>query len=294
MTIGDIQRCGRSTATRDPRRRGVYFLANDRVADLAIAFLKSFRTHNRTMPLCLIPYDADTRDLERLADAYQFAILPNDRLLTRCDAISKQFHRRVYGQYRKLAAWDGVFDDFIYIDVDTIVLHDLAFSFALLDSYDIITSHSNILSTRKWVWRDSIKTSGALSQDQIDYAANTGYIASRRSVISVDYAERRLADALPLSPHMELLCAEQPLLNYLIVTSGRSYSSLREISRKSKRCDIPLEIWADTPGWEVSSHGQVVHPRPNPPLLVHWAGEWQRDEHLRHPLWRYYRDLEGA
>lgn len=291
MSISNVQQCGHRPAGREPRRRGVYFLANDRVFDLAIAFLNSFRTHNKTMPLCLIPYDAHTRDLAKLAAVYEFAITSNDSLLARCDAISTQFHSRAYGQYRKLAAWHGVFDDFVYIDVDTVVLHNIAFSFSFLDSYDFITSHSNILSMRKWVWRDSINTTTALSRDQVNYAANTGFIVSRRSLISVDDVERRLSDALLLSPHMELLCAEQPLLNYLMVTSGGSYSSLREISRKSKRSDIPLEIWAGTRDWDVSSCGQVVHPRPNPPLLVHWAGEWHRNQHLTHPLWRYYRDL---
>jgi len=34
--------------------RGVYFIANDAVIDIAIAFLNSFRRHNAAMPLCMI------------------------------------------------------------------------------------------------------------------------------------------------------------------------------------------------------------------------------------------------
>jgi hypothetical protein len=71
---------------------------------------------------------------------------------------------------------------------------------------------------------------------------------------------------------MELFCAEQPLLNYLIVSSGRPYTSLHVLNHR-KRLNIPLEIWAGTPGGVVEE-GKIKFQNRASPLLVHWAGEW--------------------
>jgi hypothetical protein len=44
-------------------RRGVYFLANDGILDMAIAFLNSFPTYNPSIALCLIPNADDVAQL---------------------------------------------------------------------------------------------------------------------------------------------------------------------------------------------------------------------------------------
>jgi hypothetical protein len=77
----------------------------------------------------------------------------------------------------------------------------------------------------------------------------------------------------------------------IIVKSGRRYSSLYEIARRSRRLDIPLERWAGA--WFGQVQGGIVSKPPNhaPILLVHWAGEWNRGRHQSHPLWRFYRDM---
>lgn len=269
--------------------RGVYFLANDRVIDLAIAFLNSFRRFNAETPLCLVPFD---ERIERLADLrckYDFRIFSDNRLLIQCDEISQRFFARPCGQFRKLAIWSGMFDEFVYVDVDTIVQHDLSFAFDFLDEYDVLTSHSNMTTIRRWVWKESIYSAGGLTQEQIDYAANTGFIVSKHNILPLEIVTNRLEDAVLLSPHMELLCAEQPFLNYLIVTSGRPYSSLHEIARRGRRIDIPLERWAGAWfGYVID--GLATRPPIHPPiLLVHWAGEWHRGCHESDPLWKYYR-----
>lgn len=42
-----------------PIKQCVYFMANNKVLDMTIAFLNSFRMHNKELPLCLIPYNND-------------------------------------------------------------------------------------------------------------------------------------------------------------------------------------------------------------------------------------------
>jgi hypothetical protein len=275
--------------------RGVYFLANDRVSDLAIAFLNSFRRFNTNIPLCLIPFDDNYKYIATLASQYRFMVFEDHQLLSACDRISKHFHGQTSGQYRKFAIWEGPFQEFLYIDIDTIVLANIDFAFELLHNYDVLTSHSNIERIRKWVWKDSIFIDEKLTREQISYAANTGFIVSRREALRLsDIITERLSDALALLPHMELLCAEQPFMNYVIVTSLKRYSSLFDIARREKRIDIPLERWAGAWFGDVRD-GKVIRPPTHPPfLLVHWAGEWHRGCHQLNSLWQFYRHMTST
>lgn len=274
---------------------GVYFLANDRVFDHVVAFLNSFREQNPAIDLCLIPFADDTARVEALASRYGFGVWADAEVLKRCDAISERFHGEVVGHYRKLAAWEGGYDRFLYIDCDTVVLRPVDFVFDYLDQYDFLSSHSDIATIRKFVWRDSIYSTTALTREQIRYATNTGFLASHRDALDMDRVEARLDGALALAEHMELVCCEQPLLNYLIVTSGLAYTSLSSIALKTGNWDIPQERWA----------GMSVDPVPNslvpqsPTLLVHWAGEWEKSRRDGTPiphreLWEHYRTLSES
>ena len=61
--------------------RGVYFLANNVVFEQVVAFLRSFRTHNPTIPLCLIPYNDAFDRIAELQDTYSFSVFDNAELL---------------------------------------------------------------------------------------------------------------------------------------------------------------------------------------------------------------------
>lgn len=250
--------------------RGVYFLANDAIFDIAVAFLNSFRLSNPAIPLCLIPYGPDVDRLSALAATYNFTVFEGARALNRCDAIALKFFNWPCGQFRKLCAFDGPFDEFIYVDCDTVVLRDLTFAFQYLARFDIVFSHSGEPGLRPWVWKDTIYASGLLSAPQIAFSANTGFFCSRKGVLSFERAQASLGQAQALAPHMELACAEQPFLNFLTVTSGLRYTSLYEMSRRARALDIPLEKWA---GASLFRKDAVKHRREDI-FLVHWAGVW--------------------
>lgn len=274
------------------RERAAYFLANDYVLDLVVAFLNSFRRFNPSLNLCLIPFDENTTELERLQDKYRFTIFSDRAVLKACDELSIPFHGRIVGQYRKLAMWEGEFEEFVYVDVDTVVLTDLSFVFQFLSQFEFLNSHSNLPGLRKWVWKDSIIEANILSREQIEYSANMGFIVSRKKNLKFRDVSANLPAALALAPHMELNCTDQPFMNYLVVTSGKRYTSLLSIARQSGRTDIPLERWAGKSLGDIRDGQIPVEPGKPPVLLVHWAGEWQRDWHMTNPLWRHYRDCE--
>jgi hypothetical protein len=275
-------------------RRGVYFLANDRVADLALAFLNSFRNCNPDIPLCLIPFDDDVDTLLSLESRYGFTVWADRRSLAACDEVSRLMHGFVAGHYRKLAMWDGPFDQFVYIDTDTVVLASVDFAFRLLGEYAFVTSHSDIPGIRKYVWKETEQLSRYLSERQIAFSANTGFIVSSAGEISLERVAMGLDDALRLRPSMELMCMEQPLLNYLMVTSGRPYTSLRRLNWENPCARFPEERWAGGPVGLIRN-GQVVYPPHPRVVLVHWAGQWQNRERQDVPhyeLWRYYHEME--
>jgi hypothetical protein len=278
--------------------RGVYFLANDTILDQALGFLNSFRTYNPDLPLCLVPFADNADQVRALATRYRFTVWQDGDVLRRCDRISREFHNgRTMGQYRKLAMWTGDFDEFVYIDCDTVVLEPVDFVFEYLRRYDFLTSHSNYEEGRRWVWRESVYETGGLTRDQIEFAANTGFVASHSGLIDPEKIALNLAAPLALAPHMELLCAEQPLLNYLIVTSGLPYSSLSVVAAQTGDADIPQEKWAGRYIGRVEN-GRIASPDCRRVLLVHWAGEWQRigsegGQLPYHDLWHHYRAMSA-
>jgi hypothetical protein len=276
-----------------PPSRTIYFLANDTMYEFVIAFLNSLRAYNPATPLCFIPYDEDVHRVRALEREYRFTTWSDAAVLARCDRISEQFHGTVVGQYRKLAMWEGSHEQFLYIDTDTVVLTNLDFVFGLLDAVAFLTSHSNLPDLRQWVWKPTMEQSGALTEAQIAFSANTGFIASHRGLLRFDVIQDRLKAALALAPHMELLCTEQPLLNYLFVTSDLRYDSLLMISARTSQPRIPRERWGGSQHMEIR-HGRVTYPWYPPTLLVHWAGLWRRLAEGSLPyadLWRFYRDL---
>jgi hypothetical protein len=280
--------------------QGVYFMANNKVFNLVTAFLNSFRIHNKDLSLCLIPYNDDFQEIAVLQDIYNFSVFDNQELLDICDSISVKFHGNTVGAYRKMVAWEGSFEQFIYIDIDTIVLDSLSFAWKNLSHCKVFTSHSNISEIQKWVWKDSIYAKKKLNKTQIEYAANTGFIVSTRNILPMKWIIDQVDDALSLKDDMELLCMEQPFLNYLIVTSGYNYGSLLQFFKSdiSTGVDrgIKFEFWAGLPGGKIKKN-RLIDPYRRPLFLIHWAGVWQQNnEDLTkipyRKLWNYYRNLD--
>lgn len=281
--------------------RGVYFLANNKVLNLTIAFLNSFRAHNNDLSLCFIPYDDNIDEIVALRDTYDFVMYENTDLLEVCDQISMKFHGIKVGAYRKIVIWEGLYDQFIYIDIDTIVLKNLSFVWKNLKHCKIFTSHSNLSHIQRWVWKESIYDRGKLSKLQIEYAANTGFIVSTKETIQINWVLDQVEDALELKDDMQLLCMEQPFLNYLIVTSGYNYGSLLSFYNwdilNGNNSGVELEYWAGLPGGKIKK-GTFIAPEKRPTFLLHWAGVWRNNnEDLTSipysNIWNYYRNLNS-
>jgi len=276
--------------------RGVFFLANNAMFDQVVAFLASFRRYNQLIPLIFIPFDDSTEKLKNISTEYGFSVWDDWETLLRCDQLSTLVKGEVFGHFRKLACWGGPFDEFIYIDVDTVILEPLDPVFEFLSEYDFLSSHSNIASLKKWVWKDSMVPGTHLSHHQIAYSANSGFMCSKIGALTLDdafAAHYRHPDVLE---HLATELIDQPFLNYYIVTSNIRYSSLYSIFLNNRSSDIPLERWG---GRDLgpSADGRLLRHWFPRTLLVHWAGEWRKAkvegrEIRNYELWSFYRSFK--
>lgn len=257
------------------RRAGIYFLADDGVADLCIAFLNSLRATNGDLAVYCIPYSANYGQILKLRKSYQFSIFEDRELLKHYDSVSKEFHGSVVGDYRKLACWEGPLDDFVWIDVDTIVLGSLRVALNFLNTFDLINSHSNIESSVRYTWKSSILGTHVLKDEQISYAGNMGFCASQKRKFTRAQIDNAVVDSLKIREHMELSCMGQPFMNYLFVTSGLNYTSLHLL--RNRLVNVPHEIWAGDPNWRVDlSNRWWYRNEPRDALFIHWAGLWRQ------------------
>jgi hypothetical protein len=298
-------------------KRGIYFLANDRLFDQALAFLNSLRAHEPDTPLCLIPYDAQTTRIRALQSSHRFEVLNDPELLQWCDQTSLRFHPRVRGHYRKLAAWRGIFDEFIYFDVDTVVLRPVASFFSLLAHHDVVTASSDDPGSLQFVWKNPVFARRFLTQRELDYAANTGFILSHRGLFNREKAEFLIQEAVAIADAMELECVEQPLLNYLFIKSTTRFTSISQLNNAGADPKLPVECWPGNPGLILEPPSACSYcGEPTAVFFVHWAGLMvptplekrvyaflsyfgltapaQRLSIPQARIWRYYRDLRRS
>lgn len=267
-------------------------MTNDFMYEFTIAFLNSFRKYNPLVPLCMIPYNNSFERIEALKDIYGFTVFPDTQLLAECSKMSLSLHEKVSHEYRKLAMWEGVFDEFIYIDIDTVVLDEVSFLFDYLADYWFLAGTSNLPGSRRHVWQEGVENSGMLNAEQIAYSANTGFIVSKKGFMDLEYSKRRMTKARLLEDYMQFECLEQPFLNYLIVTSGKPYSSLTLLAASEKKRKVMIEYWGGATTGKVQD-GKMHVESGVPVLFIHWAGVWRLMEQMpNRKIWNYYRNMK--
>lgn len=135
--------------------KGIYTLANDVVWDQLIALLNSIE-HNVSsdIPVCIIPYDNRLEKVKREIDRRSnVSLFENQESLEKWSDFAHQIakihpaaiktnlsHPRwTEGRlHRKLAAFDGLFNKFVFYDGDSLAMKPLDKVFEKLDKYDFV------------------------------------------------------------------------------------------------------------------------------------------------------------
>lgn len=133
---------------------GIYTLANDVVYDQLVALLNSIEANvSPDIPVCVIPFNESIELVSR-----EIAARPNVTLFDNWAAIQRweNFADTVWaahpeaqkrkpgsapwgkGHHRRLAAFDGPFDRFVFYDGDSLAMKPLDGVFAKLDEFDFV------------------------------------------------------------------------------------------------------------------------------------------------------------
>ena len=274
--------------------KGVYIVANDKVRDNAIALLASLRQHDTDVPVYLIPFNDDYQQtFDTLQRLYGVQLFPDLEFLNAfTEKIGEIFPRdflALPNKVRKLVAWFGPLDEFLYIDTDILFFEPVSKTLAYLDQADFICCDYHF-SGRKLrdVFSQTAIDQGVFSSDIVQSVFNSGLWGSKKSCFTLEQMYNLLRDCAQHREYFDFSggTTDQPIMNYLV---------LKQIPN---RLNI-AQANADEPGsWGGMKHFQerdhALYDGERRLRYLHWAGTPMRSGGPYRSLWEYYRYLDDS
>lgn len=226
--------------------RGICTLANDRVYDQLVALLNSIDVNAPGFPVCIYPYDdnieriiTEARRRENVQiynhqasidawDGFVRAVWdahPTAQAVWE-SAGSRGYHR--VGTHRRFCAFDGPFDQFLYMDADTLLLDSPDLIFSRLDTQDFVV-YDFQFKQPEHVYE---MTAPGLKQVLPEAYLQTGifcsgFYGSHQGLFPLEKRDCVLnalksGDAAMLYP----MAPDQTLLNYMVMRCGISFENL--------------------------------------------------------------------
>lgn len=224
-------------------KNGIYILANDVVYDQLLALLNSIEVNaGGLFPVCILPYDDQLDKVRQEIQTRENVFLFEDQ---ECIDRWETFARKVWnihpttrstwqkngvldvyrmGMHRRFCAFEGVFENFIYLDADILVLSSLKPIFSQLSQSDCVVydfQHRDITHVYDV---NSEKLLDTFPQDRISSEIFcAGLYGSKRGLFSqqdLDQLLKNLSDG-----EAELLypnAPDQTLVNYMMMRLNRS------------------------------------------------------------------------
>jgi hypothetical protein len=218
----------------------VYILGNDPYYDWVRVFLESFREHNPTVPLLFLPFDNNTRRVERLASRYRFEIV-RDSYFEELDDLGREFIGLGAGHHsiRRLWTFTGPYRQFLFIDTDMVVTanYDAAFAAFAASEYGLVYFDADIEQVyRPGLFRDRMRS------EYHSPGFNGGNWFSRTGLFTRDDWLRLAALARQQREGFVPNKLEQPLINYFCDLQRVRMAHLRSIAP-----DASTANWAANP-----------------------------------------------
>lgn len=272
--------------------RGVYIVANDKVSENAIALMSSLRLHDPDIPVFLIPFNDDhTQVARRLEDLYDIQLFPDlgflSELTEKIGTIFPRDFLALPNKMRKLAAWFGPLDEFLYIDTDILFFTPVTDTLAYLDQADFIWCDYHYKRGLEDVFSEVVPANNIFEDEALKDVFNSGLWGSRKSALSLEQLYKVLQDCAAHREYFDFSSGttDQPIMNYLV---------LKTIPRR-------LNIVKANPGepgsWGGSSHferrGDILFDGERPLRYLHWAGTPMRTGGPYRELWTHYRYLNN-
>lgn len=272
--------------------RGIYFLANDRSLDHALALVNSIRRWDTETPLVMIPHRAPFEYAARVLTQRRGITLYADTV--RVERLMRNV-RRIFGanffprpdNLKKQLCWFGPFDEFLYLDADIIVFERIIQLVDALRDHDFLCYSDQHEGGIAHVFKPSILQANIFSADPVPDIFNAGFWGGRRGVWSEEQFYAHLEECARNKIHLDRSRggSDQPVFNYLV---------LKHLPRRINlyRTHGAPRMWAGTNGFE--RRGEVlIDPRVNAPLkFLHWAGIQIAPGAPYWDVWAHYRFLD--
>jgi hypothetical protein len=277
------------------RTRGVYILGNDVVLEFAIGLFRSLRHYSPDIPVRLLPYDQRLQKLRPWLTRYNIEV-HEDLDYGFYDRLGDQLWNEVHighHMFRKFAAFDGPFDDFLYLDIDIAVLAPVERMFEDFQKSDadFMTFDADLDNVYKHTpWRAELERAGRTK------GFNAGAFLAKKGLFNRDNLNRLLADAIALKSNF-VYQYDQPFFNFAVDIGG-----LKQVRLPEFNAAVPDKLWGDQVpianrdgAWRLLVPDHPDHGKAEP--LIHWAGHHGDDPfpnrhifyHFRlmgEPLWR--------
>ncbi|NEQ50885.1 MAG: methionine synthase [Leptolyngbya sp. SIO3F4] len=272
--------------------RGVYIVANQKVGDNAISLLSSLRCHDADVPVYMIPFNDDYQALfEKLQALYQVKLFPDLAFLEAfTQKISDIFPRdflALPNKMRKLAAWFGPLEEFLYIDTDILFFEPVSKTLDYLDQADFICCDYHFKGRKlRDVFSTDAVDRGVFPADVVNSVFNSGLWGSKKGTIMLEDMYARLGECAQNRDYFDFAggTTDQPIMNYLVLNSIE------------KRLNI-AQVEPNEPGsWGGMNHfvtrDHALYDGETRLRYLHWAGTPMCKGGPYRELWEYYRYLD--
>ena len=276
-----------------PVSTGVFVLANDVVARWLSAFVRSFRTYNPELPLCLIPFDESSSECERLIRGAGGTLFREHAIFAELERIGALLETGVTPTgprwFRRYAAFFGPFEYFAYLDCRMVILGDLH-PFAVASStYDVPLVHYDTAINQVY-GTGSIRT--MLCRNGLGHGFLSGMWSSRKGLFTLGDMAETAESLRQVRDQMNRRNTDQFFVNYLCDSRGLRTCHLADLDARyahSAWANDRGSLYEDANGtWRKWDFGGLQHKREVP--FVHWAGI---QLHPSMPHYKLHRRFRG-
>lgn len=271
--------------------RGIYIVANDRVIDNAIALLNSIRLYDQEIEVYLIPFNDNYHQVAyTLGTLHNVKVFPDlqliDKFTQRIGEIFPRDFLALPNKMRKLVAWFGPLDEFIYIDTDIVVFEKIADNLEKLAEVDFFCCdyhHAN--DKLRNIFSPVVKEQKIFTDAQLEDVFNSGFWGSKKGTITAQEMDEVLQECANHRQYFDFSqgVTDQPILNYLI---------LKLIDKRDNLVKIPgggAGSWANSPNFQQRDY--VLYDQEKKLKYLHWAGIKMKIGSPYWELWQHYRYL---
>jgi len=225
---------------------GIVTLANDVIYDQLIALLNSIEIQlGADFPVCIYPYDERVERIKNyIAQRPNVILFEEQQIIDKWDNFAKRvwdthptarkkwaksgsqgYHR--FGTHRRYCAFEGLFERFLYMDGDTLLMGDVASIFSKLKEHDCIVYDFQYKYPSHVYEVNSSKLKKVFSPERIKKEIFcSGFYASKRGLFSAEEKEWLIEQLRKEAEILYPMAPDQTIIDYMMMRPNHSIYNL--------------------------------------------------------------------